>query len=133
MGFIIILAFFGLLPLLPAKIAQSKGREFGLWYVYGFFLFLIAIIHALLLSPTQAALDDRAAADGMRKCPDCAEMIRAEAKKCRYCGAALDETQSSVSGIGGKPTAWDLRLAAKQPGVSGHDDMIEAWRAREKG
>ena len=43
------LVFAGLLGLIPAAIARSRGRSFGLWWAYGTFLFIIAIIHALLL------------------------------------------------------------------------------------
>jgi hypothetical protein len=36
-----------------------------------------------------------------RKCPECAEMIQAEAKKCRHCGAIL---VTSPSPLGGSPS-----------------------------
>ena len=38
-----------LLPLIPARIAQNKGYSGGLWWLYGFFLFWIALIHSLFL------------------------------------------------------------------------------------
>jgi ankyrin repeat protein len=43
------LIFVVLLGLIPAAIARSRGRSFGLWWVYGTLFFIIAIIHALLL------------------------------------------------------------------------------------
>lgn len=33
------------LGLLPANIAKSKGYNFGLWWFYGWMLFIVAIIH----------------------------------------------------------------------------------------
>ena len=45
----------------PALIARSKGRKgFWLWYLYGFFLLPIAVIHALLLKADTTALDEKA-------------------------------------------------------------------------
>jgi hypothetical protein len=38
-----------LLAMIPAYIAKRKGRNFWLWLVYGFFLWIIALIHAALL------------------------------------------------------------------------------------
>ncbi|PHM51010.1 hypothetical protein [Xenorhabdus sp. KK7.4] len=38
---------------IPAKIASDKGRSFAGWWVYGFLLFIVALIHALLLKPKQ--------------------------------------------------------------------------------
>ncbi len=72
--------------LIPASIAQSKGHDFFAWYVYGVLLFIVALIHALVLGPDHAGLDRRATAGGaLMKCPRCAELIRREAKVCRFC------------------------------------------------
>lgn len=47
------LVYFALLGLIPAFIAKHKGRNFALWWLYGFALFLIAFIHSLCLSKTK--------------------------------------------------------------------------------
>jgi hypothetical protein len=39
------------LGLVPAAIARKKGRPFLAWWVYGTLLFIIALPHALLMSP----------------------------------------------------------------------------------
>ena len=73
------------LACIPASIARSKGRSFGPWWVYGFFLWIVALIHALALSAEGEALDAKALAAGNLKCPHCAEWIKREAKVCRHC------------------------------------------------
>ena len=37
------------LAFIPANIAKNKGKSFGLWWFYGWMLFLVALIHSLLL------------------------------------------------------------------------------------
>ena len=80
-----------ILGLIPATIAQSKGRSFIGWWFYGAMLFIVALPHALLLKPTKEQLEVTAIAQGLKKCPFCAEMIQGEAKVCRYCGRTLPE------------------------------------------
>lgn len=71
MEVIIIAAFLGIIT---GFIGQNKGRSFGLWYFYGFMLFIVALPHSLLMK-------DRSGA----QCPKCKEFVPAGASVCKFC------------------------------------------------
>lgn len=75
-----------LIGLIPAVIAQGKGRSFGLWWLYGAALFIVALPHSLLMKANVQAIERQQLSDGLQKCPHCAEFIKADARVCRYCG-----------------------------------------------
>jgi len=78
-----------LLGLIPATIAHKKGRRFAPWWLYGFLLFIVALPHALLLKSRLEQIEVQPAARGLKKCPFCAEMIKPDARVCRFCGRDL--------------------------------------------
>lgn len=96
MSFLVISILVGLIP---AAIARSKGRSFGLWWLYGVLIFIVALPHALMMQPNIKGLDKQAKLTGFRKCPSCAEFVRPDARVCKHCGrdipASLTETLSS--------------------------------------
>jgi hypothetical protein len=73
------------LGLIPAWIASSKGHSFFAWWICGAGLFIIALPASILIGPANGSNDITGLGSRQKKCPFCAEMIRPEAKVCRYC------------------------------------------------
>ena len=87
LGFIL---FLSLIALVPAAIANSKGRNFFVWWLYGLGFWIIALIHSMLLSP-------------LRTCPHCAETIKPEAKVCPHCQREITASTTPTSNGDCKP------------------------------
>lgn len=75
-----------LIGLIPAAIAQGKGKSFFLWWLYGAAIFIVALPHALMMRSDDRAIERKQLNSGMKKCPSCAEMIKQDAKVCKHCG-----------------------------------------------
>lgn len=67
---VVVLAIAAGLGLIPAAIARKKGYSFGLWWLYGWMLFIVAIIHVTMLPDKNAPPPVR------RSPPGTAEEIR---------------------------------------------------------
>jgi hypothetical protein len=82
--------------------AKSRGRLGFAWFVIAMLITpVLALIFLVVMR--QLAPDGQAAAFLQResavtaethtRCPDCRELVRRDARKCRHCGAALAPQQ----------------------------------------
>jgi hypothetical protein len=73
-----------------AIVASKRGRSGCGWFALGFLLGPFGLLFAFVASPNQSRVDhDALKAGTLKKCPSCAELIRQEAVKCRYCGSSV--------------------------------------------
>lgn len=60
MEYMVTLILAALLGLIPAKLAKDKGYSFGLWWFFGWMLFIVAIVAVMFLpdQSTQNSADE---------------------------------------------------------------------------
>lgn len=82
-----ILAAWFIGAVIVAMIASSRGRDALRWLIVST---LLSPVIAILLVFALDRVDLNApTSDTHVKCPDCAELVRREAKVCKHCGARL--------------------------------------------
>lgn len=75
---------------ITAVIASNKGRSGFAWFFVGMLLGLFGVILALVVSKHDDVIEMNAVSTGeFRKCPFCAEVIKAEAVRCKHCGSDI--------------------------------------------
>jgi hypothetical protein len=103
-----------LLGLIPAVLAQRKGRGFVPWWIYGAALFPVALTHALLVSGDGVRVPDDAVI-----CPSCGEPLPRFAVGCRQCGWVLMEPFAAQPGA-------DARAERAQSGANAGPERPQA-------
>lgn len=88
-----------------AYVARQKGLVSGNWFFLGFLFSILALIALIAIPNGTLPQNSRSINDSMRKCQFCAEMVKAEAKICRFCQHELPllPTQENTVSVSSAP------------------------------
>jgi hypothetical protein len=93
--FLVIFFVNALLSGLVAWVADQRGRSAGGFFALSFFLSFIIAMIVLIALPNQSENPSSrshsiGSTDESRDCPYCAERIKPQAVKCRFCGSSVE-------------------------------------------
>ncbi len=82
------------LAIATAAIAGSKNRSVGGWFFLGLIFPLVGLLCAAFFPAlpkpgTAVAGAEIATTETHVRCPDCRELVRKDARKCKHCGTSL--------------------------------------------
>ena len=92
---------FAAMFLIPAIIANKKGRSFFIWLIYSNLIWIVALIHSISISENDKV---KVKASNLKKCPYCGEFIRVEAVQCRYCQSDLPVSEPIINNVATEST-----------------------------
>lgn len=85
------LIFYLVFTAIPAVIAPSRGRRWGVWLLISFLISpIIGLILVLALPSKKPEQAERRAAADRRPCPRCGEQIARSASVCRFCQTEVE-------------------------------------------
>jgi RNA polymerase subunit RPABC4/transcription elongation factor Spt4 len=112
-----------------AILASKRGRSGFGWFLFSFFLSpLLGLIFVLILDKKNGgdSQEVSAPANTLRNCPECKELIRKDARKCKHCGSVVEPLVDSLSTYSEEAS----RLATKIYGGGGDiSDYINLIRS----
>jgi hypothetical protein len=98
--FLIVLYVIGF-AILSAIAANAKNRDPVGWFFIGFLFGIFGLAAALIVAKVDPSSSPNNSGTSMafdastmnKKCPDCAEMVKLEARVCRFCHRQFSETE----------------------------------------
>lgn len=81
-----------------SMIAGAKGRGAGTFFVLGVLFGPLGVVLCAVVPRNDRAIEQDAVKSGdMKKCPHCAEVVKAEANICKHCRSSLAEEKKTNS------------------------------------
>lgn len=121
--------FWLLFSVVVGIIASSRGRSGFGWFLLSIIispllsLILVALLPSLKTAAPVAGPNPQPAApsvDQLRKCPECAELILREARRCKHCGSAVTPMTQTTAAHVGEAAVTNTTETAPYRGTTGY-------------